>query len=798
MLTHYIKVAFRNLLKYKVQSIICILGVSIGLVGFIFGYQWLKYETSFDGFHPRSSDMYMISSIETKTGKRSQQLPFALISALKQDFPEVEEVIPIYGRYGSSMKEGERTLVDPEEVFIDEIFLNYFTPQYICGQNTNLMKSAEDLLITKSYAISQWGTVENALNKKVIDAYKNTMQVVAVIEDYPENSLFHEKNAFRTDIFSRQFAERTPEHLKWIQREVEIYICLNKKADKKSFEAKLTDYLIKHELNSELILEAIPLTATRHTFGTDHSFNINYIRTFAITTLILLVCVFLNFINLWANRTNRRIKEIRLRHYVGARKKSIIYQLLIELILQFILILLLSCCMIELLLPLFMRFFDIKVSMNDLWMNFSIAYLIGLATVVLLSLPLLLFFTRWSTLRLSGGIQAHHFAMIRKTSMVSQIGICIAFIFCTLCIGHQVYHMMNKDLGFNKEDLIFFLMTNRDREATVREIEKVPAITRLTSAGIFGYSHEPRTINHVEWEGKPDDYRPNFQLIEADKEFFETIGLSFTNGLTNETPSSGMEQIPMEGKSVMVNEEAMRVIGVDDLVGKKIKIFSGAIHDGVYLMDEVTVAGVVKDFQSASLRHPVLPQIIRHSPFRYSGYCYFARVPRGMEEEAKTQIYNAFKKQALDVDPEPKIQTMNEIWAELHKSEIETFRLFSLLAILSVIISLFGIYSISYSNMERRKKEIAIRKVMGGSTKNITGMFIREYITISLLANLLFIPFAWYFINQWLDQFPGKASVGWMEIMLVILLSCILIILTVLGQILKVSSGNPAEVVKSE
>ena len=129
---------------------------------------------------------------------------------------------------------------------------------------------------------------------------------------------------------------------------------------------------------------------------------------------------------------------------------------------------------------------------------------------------------------------------------------------------------------------------------------------------------------------------------------------------------------------------------------------------------------------------------------------------------------------------------------------IETFRLFTLLAILSVLISLFGIYSISYSNMERRKREIAIRKVMGGSTKNITGMFIREYITISLLANLLFIPFAWYFINQWLDQFPAKASVGWIEVILVILLSCILIILTVLGQIMKVSSENPAEVVKSE
>lgn len=205
MLAHYIKTAFRNLLKYKVQSIICIIGISIGLVSFIFGYQWLKYETSFDNFHSKSSYIYMVSSMEIKTGKRDQQLPFALIGALKQDFPEIEEVIPLYGCFSSSIKEGDRTLVGNEDIFIDHIFFKYFTPQIICGQNTDLMKADEDLVITKSYAITHWGTVEEALNKKVIDGYDRSMQVIAVIEDYPENSLFHERERYNRHVHSRVY-----------------------------------------------------------------------------------------------------------------------------------------------------------------------------------------------------------------------------------------------------------------------------------------------------------------------------------------------------------------------------------------------------------------------------------------------------------------------------------------------------------------------------------------------------------------------------------------------------------------
>ncbi|NDV59568.1 ABC transporter permease [Bacteroides sp. 519] len=797
MLLHYIKNAFRNIVKYKLQSIINIIGISIGLISFIFGYQWFKYETSYDSFFPRSTDIYEIIGIETQTGKKTDRLPFVLIEALKRDFPEVEQIIPLYERFGSNFKVDERLLSEAEEEFIDESFFEYFPPNVICGQQTGLGAKDEDLIITRSYAIKNFGSPEEALNVKITGGYTDYLEVVSVIDDYPENSMFHHVEAFHTDVMTRKHAHHIPENLRWKQNEVKLYVCLNTKSDKTKFKDKLVNYLVDNNYNTGLQLEAVTLTAVRHTLGTDHSFNINYIRIFVVATFILLVCVLFNFINLWVNNIYNRIKEMRLRHSIGAGRISLVFQLLMEVVIQFVFILILSCCLIELLLPLFIKVFDIKVETNYLWSNFLITYFISLLIIILISLPSLLAFIRRSALQLSGGVQAHQIGFVRNVGMIFQMGICVAFMFCALCISHQVYYMMNKDLGFKKNGLIYFIMTNRDREATVREFESIPLITNFTGAGILRYSHEPYVTNLVNWEGKPEDYKPNFQIIDADSEFVRTFELDIVEGEMFGTLELSKDRYA-NGKQVLINEEAARIIGIDNIVGGTIQRWNGMMQNGTFLMKDITVVGIIKNFQSASFRNPILPQIIEQVSNRYGSYTYFVRVPEDKENEGIKQIRAAFKKQALDVDPEPEIYTMNEIFSQLHKSEEGSLRLFVLLAILSVIISLFGIYSISYSTMQRRRKEVAVRKVMGGSTRNIIRMFICEYLRIVVVANILFIPFSWYFIHKWIQQFSYRAPIGWGELIIVIALSTLFVLLTILGHILKVSSENPAEVVKSE
>lgn len=799
MLPHYIKIAFRNLSKDKVQSLIGMIGLAVGLVSFTLGYQWLKYETSFDGFYPQSDQMYLISSFETQTGKKEMRLPMALAGVLKQEFPEITDVIPIYGRYGTNFKENDRQLTEPNQQYVDESFFKYFTPRVIAGRSQELITTDEDLVITRSYAEKNWSSLEEALGKTLSDGYKRTYTIVAIIEDYPENSLHHPTEAFLMDLFTRRFEQHVEENLKWKQTSLtSLYICVDKRSDVKTLKAKLKTYLIDRKYNEYMELEMTPLTGVRHAFETNDSFNLGYIKIFTATTFVLWICVFLNFLNLWINKIYRRTKEMRLRYAVGAGRITLLWQLMVELALQLLLVLILSLCLIELFAPLFVRMFEVKLELDHLWLNHFIIFLVSVLLMVCACFPLFLFFVRGSVLRSSGGVQARYVRLLRKSAMVFQIGICIAFIFCAFSIGRQVAFMMNKELGFKKEGLIHFIMSNDDREAAVRELERISLIESFSSSGVFCISHTPHTTNIVEWEGKAAGYKPNFEMIECDYEFFRTLRLTILEQKESDKEIK-MNKNWFNRNKVFVNEEAARIIGMEGIIGRKIKVWNKAIlRGGVHDTDEVEIVGVVKNFQSSSLRNPIIPQLIRGNSKRYKGYSYYARVPDGREQEGVRLIRDAFLKVKSSFDPDPYIHTVDEVFKTLHKSEYASFHLFTLLAILSVIISLFGIYSISYSTIQRRRKEIAVRKIMGGSTKVVMMMIIKEYVQIAFVACAIFLPIGWLFVRGWLDQFPYRVSIHILWFISIFVLSVVLILLTVFGQVLKASSQNPAEVIKNE
>lgn len=801
MIKHHFKIAFRNLLKFKVQSIIGILGMTIGIVAFSFGYQWYKYETSFDGFHPNSDRLYFVSGIEKQTGKRQHELPLALLEVLKTEFPEVENATALYTRFGASYKWGEKKLGYPEMEFVDDFFFDNFVPKVVCGKE-EVLKQNDEIAVTRSFAQKFWDSPEAALGNILEWAYGENYTITSVIEDFPENSILHRVELWQPDHFNRKFAQYTDPALKWNQQQIRIFICLKKTVNANDFNKKLKNYLIDNKYNEEMTLDIVPVTSIRHTLGEHFSisgvFSINYIYIFLITTLILLLCVLVNYTNLYISNIYGRDREMRLRHAVGAGKKELLFQAIAELCVQFLLIFLLSCCFIELFMPVFSNILNVEIDKKALWVNFIVVTLVGFVLVSLIQIPLFLYFIRSAALQTSAaGKRAHRSSMVRKTLMVFQVGICVVFLFSALGTGKQIVYLSNKDLGFDKDGLIFFIMSNTERKATVEEIEKIATVEQLSSGG-FMYTNDPQTTNVVEWIGKAKDFKPNFQIIDCDLEFFPTMKLELIEGREFEE-RDWSSRMGDEGMIGIINEEAARIMGKDNIIGEKIQVFNGAIdRDGTYLTSETEIIGVIKDFQTTGFRNSALPLIMLLRSDHYEGYCYYARVTPGNEKLAIQKIEEAFKKHTNSLDPVPEISTMNEIFERLNKSENASFQLFCVLAILSVLISLFGIYSISESNIYRRRKEIAVHKIMGGTTRDVTTMLLREYVGISLISNLICIPVAWFFVDKWLQQFPYRTGIGLIEIAIIILLVTAFIVITVLGHILKASSENPAEIVKSE
>ena len=800
ILQHYIKIAFRNLAKHKVQSSISIVGLAIGLICFTYGWNWYQYETSYDGFYPQSKQIYRIYGIDKQTGKKSEKLPLILARKLKKDFPEVIETTQIYSKFGSSFKYGETRLEDPDEEFIDEQYFKLFPRPVICGKKEDILKTLDEIAVTRSFAVKYFNTPENALGKTLENGYRKNMTIVSVLEDSPGNSMM-QADVYELDKFDRDRENRITEEMQWTLSDATIYLLLQANTNIKAFEKKINAYILEKGYNKSLLLKLIPLTDIRHTFGSELTFNLSYIQTFTITGFLLLLCVFFNFINLLLNRIYLRNKEMKLRSAIGADKKSLIIQLLLELTLLVGISFLLASCLLELTTDSFSRLFETTLQPIRLFSHLCVITGIGWLILTIVCLPLFLHFVRTSSLLISGGISPTRKSSFRKISITFQLCICIFFLMSTFIMFRQISFMKHKDLGFQKEGLIQMEMTFNDREGISREISSLALLKGFTQAGIFTITHEPLTQNEVEWEKKTIDFNPNFQVLQVGENFAEVFNIPMLKGrFINESDVTGNGDWRSSWSKAVINEEAARIMGIDDPIGKKISIWNYTVmHDGSKGRTEMEIVGIIRNFQAASLRNPILPQVIVIDQSKWNSYCYYARTEPGKEQVAINTIRNIFKKHSKQGDPATcEVQSMNQILDQLNTSENASLQLFTLLALFCTLISIFGLYSISSSNMEQRKKEIAVRKVVGASAGTIVKMFFMEYLTIALIANLLALPLAWLFMQSWLQQYAYRSHISVWMFLLIVLFSIILIIGTVLYQTIQAARTNPAEVIKSE
>ncbi|MDL2245481.1 ABC transporter permease [Parabacteroides sp. OttesenSCG-928-J18] len=795
MLLHYIKTSYREMIRYKTQSIVSIVGLAIGIVSFTYGWYWWSYETSYDNFYPQSKQIYMVGGLDLQTGKRTEELPLILAQRLKQEFPEVKETTQIYMRYSSTISYMDETLSDCNEEFVDESHFLFFPRRVICGREENLLQGVDEIVVTESFARKHFNTPEEAVGKVLRNAYRDVLTIVSVVEDAPENSRF-QHNIYELDELGRSFIKKMPEEKQWILLNARIFLLLHEKTDVKAFERKIANYMIDKGYNEAIRIQLVAMKDIRHTFGSDISFNMHYIQTFLITGLLLLLSVFFNFINLLFNRTYQRTKEVKTRSAVGADKKALLMQLFIEISIQVLLGVFLAACLLELTSPLFEKILEIPLDRKSSFTTLLWISLYSWVIIVAVCLPFLSRFISKTRFVLSGDRQRFYKANLRKTSLTLQVGICVFFLFSVFVVGRQISFMQVKDLGFNKKDLVYFQMGARNREAITREVASLSIVKHLSTGGSFSMRHDPYLENKITWGGQPENYAPNFQILSVGEEFLDAFGITLKEGrFVKDTDPIGR----MYGANAVVNEEAVRTLGFDNPIGKKLNVFNGSVRsDGTFGTEEVEIVGVVKDYHAASLRNPIFPQIIVRSSGKWYGYTYYARVEEGREQEAIKQIKEVFKKHAQQGDSESPVMTMEEIFMELNKAEDTSLNLFTLLAVLCTLISLFGIYSISHSNIGQRRKEIAIRKVMGASTSTIIRMFLKEYLLIACMANIIFIPLAWLFIQQWLQQYPYKASLSAGLFLSVFFITILLIGITILFQTLKAAKANPAEVVKAE
>lgn len=801
MIKHYLKIGIRNLTKYRIQSIISIIGLAIGFMFFTVGYHWFNYETSYDSFYPESKQTYKIYTINKQTGKISPEVPSILSATMNADFPEVKYAADFYNFGGTYSCEG-KSIGRPNFKCVNEYFTKVFPRHIIAGNKenpipTNSNLASTNLMVTERFALKYWRTPEEAIGKILTDQYNFATTITAVIDNPPTNSVFQEEGYFAIPMEKNNYTKRSLQEY-WTNSWDNIYVCLHKNIHSKTFAKKLRTYAIDNNLNPDLYIEMVPLSEARYKLGSEISFNINYIQTFAICGLLLLFCALFNFINLQVNRFFERSREFKLRSSLGAVKKNIFLQMTIEISIQVILVLLISISLVEICLPRIEQLLETVIHKRELFIELVLIICAGWLFLIAV---ILLFISRF-VYRLSNAVKTGKEVYIsgrewiRKLNIGVQLIICIGFMFSALVLFQQISMMKNKPLGFDKNNLIQIKISDQVYSLFVDEVKKIPNITSVIRGGNFHLSHEREyTENDVDWDNKNPNTANEIQPVRVGINFVQEMGIQLLKGrYLQESDLQEDKTTMVTCKKILINEQMAKLTGFDNPIGKMINRApmlagqKGRIH--------YEIVGVVKDFHELSLRNPVSPAIIGYCEW-LDNYMYLRTKPGTEKETLKSvkELINRISPIGFELS---EAMTVNDQLDMLTRTENASLRLFTLLATLCILISIFGIYSISTSNMQQRKKEIAIRKVMGASSIEIIQMFLKKYTAIALAANLIALPAAHVFAGQWLEQYPFRIYLQPWMFMLVIIISIALVILTVLGQVIKAVNNNPADVVKSD
>ncbi len=797
MFTHYLKIAFRNMWKCKTQSLTGIFGLAFGLACFVPALYWFRYETSYDNFyetsydnfHEKSDDyfypdadkIYRVYSVDKQSGKVNERVSGILERKLREQFPTMQSSTVFFIEQ-DRCSSNKTSNVQLHTVFADSTFLNVFPQVIISGDAQNPLQVLNNIILTESAAIGLFGDVEKAIGQTI----KSTMYtkfspytVTAVMKDPPPNTnisfnaiLCHEQLTLQ-----KSFAERTVEQI-WTLANLSMYVKLPSGTNLSEFVKGLNNFTSALDSKAHMELQMMRISNVRHHLNADVPFTLNFIHILFACGLLLLLCSLYNFLNLYLDLFRQRNRELCLRTVHGASQLQLIQQMMIELACAIVLALLLACFFIIITRPAFSGMFRIDIGLSQLMLHFVIC---AIGVMMLTLCVSFIIFRRLSRLAIRSQSKrtTNSKTTLRRTAVMSQLAVGVSFIVAALVVTIQMNFINHKDLGFDSTGIIRVSgITSIPMDKAASMMFGMAAIPQIEN---YSFTHfEPQQnvsssvlTDKVEWEGKLPSDNPIFQRIPTDSRFADTFGLHMVMG----------KWLGELGENnIVLNEEAVQAMALKEPIGSVIRM---SLND----MQEYTVVGVVKDFHTSSLRNRILPTIFLSS--KYPLDILYVRAIAGQEKEVIQQMNTL-----ISGNGEMEFTPLQQIYDQLNNSEKVGMQLFSVLATVCLLISLFGIHAVAAASTQRRRKEIAIRKVVGAKAGAIVQLFLREYTLLVLIAAAIALPFAYLAMNHWLEGYAYHIHIPWWLMASVLVGVTILVLLTVLGWVLKAANRNPGEVVK--
>jgi ABC-type antimicrobial peptide transport system permease subunit len=772
MIKHYLKVAFRNLRKYKSQTLISVAGLAIGFVVFAMASLWLRYEMSYDGFHKNADRLYCVSTPNIAMPNQiSRQVPDFLGEHLRTTFPEISNATTVKIERNAFYIDEVRHSCDV--LSIDSSFLRMFDIKIIEGSIEFLIPDSKKIAITREKARQLFGDrspVGQYLKSGNYSVRYTKTGYVRTDEEYTVCAVvtgFSKRSNYPFDYLRYNDNLGVPD-------DKHAIIELVPDIDVEAFKKKLRDKAVQH-WNVTLT----PLTAVYYKDSNkERDVQFQHIVIFSIAGSLLILCTLFNYLTLFISRFRIRQRELALRIVCGASNRSLFALLSTEFILSLVISLLLGLCLIQLILPVFMELSNIKMELSSIYLELLI-YIAGIILISLLTFLLVLAIFRYRTLNVT--IRRDSKKIFRKTSIVVQLIISIVFAFCTTVILKQMYHLHNTDLGFAFKNRGAVIYIDEDREVIANKIRQIPEITEVLD-GYYPLLPGMAQVIYIvpEWEDKPKDADPvSILRTFVSEQYLAYYEFQLVEGeLLNDRD---------DPKYVLLNESAVKILGWNKAVGKSFHNF--------------TVKGVIKNIYNISPTLSVRPYCycLPTVDEDFKGYnSILFKYNKGTWKTCKEKIEAIIKERYPEKNAySPTATNTEEEYDRFLKSENTLLKLLTLVSLVCMIVCIFGFVSVVSLTCEERRKEIAIRKINGATIKDIFDIFLKEHLTMLVIGALIAFPVGYVVMKRWLEQYVIQTEMSaW--IYLSILLVLIMAIVMCTGKrVYKTSRENPIKAITS-
>lgn len=809
LLKNNFKIAWRQLLKQKMYSVIKIGGFALGVAACLLIALYIKDELSYDKHYPDNAQIYRLLGTRTAEGKteRGVHFPAPLAKALVEDYPEVEAAgrflaSPLFGARSTEVRPEERRENTHEEgfIFADQALLEILQVEMVYGELEHALNQPNTIVISKSKS-EQYFPNQDPVGKNLIlnNDLSRPYKIGGVMEDLPTNSHLHQFDFWRT-MEGQEFWEG--EQNFWRASNYHTYIKVQPGTDVMELDEKLMGIVEKYVIPDEIAQGNLAIREELEGIGFDlqpiadihltsngvrdrlsHG-DVRFVWLFGGIAVFILLIATINFINLSTAKSANRAKEVGLRKVVGSFRSNLINQFLTESILFSLMSFVLGTLLAWGLLPFFNELASKTLTFPwTAWALYPILLAAAIGVGLLAGLYPAIYLSAFKPINvLKGAISmGSKSSRMRSGLVIFQFTTSIILIIGTAVIHRQMDFILNKEIGFDKDQVLLIQGANTldDKVATFKQnLQNMPMIKQVSVSDYLPITGTKRNGNGFWKEGKVNEEQPvSGQMWRIDHDYVKTMGMKIVAGRDFSI------EMPTDSQGVLVNQEMVDRLQLENPIGQRITN-SGASWP---------IIGVVENFHFESLKSEIGPlcmsignsaNIISAKINSSDMSTLLAEVTASWDQFAPHQpIRYTF----LD-------QSYAYMYADVQRME----RIFSSFAILAIIVACLGLFALSAFMAEQRSKEIGIRKVLGASVNSLIQLLTSHFLFLVLISFIMAIPIAWYMMNQWLADYAYPTPISWMDFLLSGLLAILIAVFTISFQAIRAARGNPIEAIRTE